>query len=60
MVQFHSGEVATLEKIFPHGSLPAFLEFYILLKMVSDLIQNFNVRAILCSCIFFPEENKLA
>lgn len=59
MVQFHSRQVATLEKNFPHGSLPEFLEFYILLKKVCDLIQKFDVRAILCFCII-SEENELA
>lgn len=54
MVKFHSRQVFTLENNFPHGSLPAFLEFYIPLKMVSDLIQNFNARGILCFGGFFP------
>lgn len=54
MVKFHSRQVFTLENNFPHGSLPAFLEFYIPLKMVSDFIQNFNARGILCFRVFFP------
>lgn len=60
MVKFHRRQVSTLEKNFPLGSLSAFLEFYIPLKTVSDLIQDFNVEEFFFASVFFPEENKLA